>query len=85
MKNSNKIKTELERIVTLGGFHAKVATTVLNTKKLSWKQIDILEQVSEFYIDMAEFEEEFETPMDAGGVEFEKYRQASIKRQAVNL
>lgn len=85
MKNSNKIKTELERIIALGGFHAKVAITVLNSKKLSFKQMDILDQVSEFAIEIDEFEKEFNTPLDFGGVAFDGYNQASIKRQSVNL
>lgn len=49
-------KTELERIVNNGGFHAKVAQTVLSTGQMSLKQQMILNEVSEFWFDCNEFE-----------------------------
>lgn len=56
MKIKEETKQELERIITLNNFHSKVATTVLNTGKMSFKQQDILNQVSLFFIDQDDFQ-----------------------------
>lgn len=56
MKIKEETKKELERIITLGNFQSKVATTVLSTGKMSFKQQDILNQVSLFFIDQDDFQ-----------------------------
>lgn len=56
MKIKEETKKELERIITLNNFQSKIATTVLSTGKMSFKQQDILNQVSLFFIDQDDFQ-----------------------------
>lgn len=83
MKIKEETKKELERIVNLGNFQSKVATTVLNTCKMSPRQQEILNQVSLFFIEQEDF------IIDATNLKhddsFENMQNKSRNNQAVGL
>lgn len=80
---TNEIKNELEKVIAKGGFHSKVAQTVLSSGVCSFKQMEILNEVADIFFDLADF------PIDVTNLKhdetFAKIQANQVRNQSINI